>query len=277
MPYRNWIKETLFIACITITSALAVPFILKGSISWEEMNPLLLMGTVTAAFGILCHAFFTYSLRDALLLFALSFFISWLAEYAGMHWGIPFGEIYHYDEHLTPVLLGGVPLFIAISWFVLIYPPLIFLRNFVSDEQNRVKHRWLLKKASLCALPVTASDLFLDPLATSVGAWIWSGDGGYFGVPVENFLGWFLVGFIIYLCYFMFMKFKEPFSKNGKFSLDAILVAFSILLTTLANITLVQRVKSLMPLLMTLLTLGPFWTYWFVMSLPMFRKHGNRD
>jgi len=40
---------------------------------------------------------------------------------------------------------------------------------------------------------VTALDLFLDPLAVKSGMWTWLDQGGYFGVPWGNFLGWFTI------------------------------------------------------------------------------------
>ena len=39
----------------------------------------------------------------------------------------------------------------------------------------------------------------MDPVWTQLGrAWTWEEGGGYFGVPLTNFLGWYLTVFVIY-------------------------------------------------------------------------------
>ena len=45
-------------------------------------------------------------------------------------------------------------------------------------------------------------DLCLDPTASTIGGmWIWENGGGYFGVPLTNYLGWFLTVFIFLLLF----------------------------------------------------------------------------
>lgn len=54
-------------------------------------------------------------------------------------------------------------------------------------------------------LPLVASfimvgwDLSQDPVwSTVLHAWIWLGGGDYFGVPVSNFIGWFVTSYVLY-------------------------------------------------------------------------------
>ena len=35
-------------------------------------------------------------------------------------------------------------------------------------------------------------DLIFDPTEVSRGLWVWEKSGWYYGIPIENFLGWFL-------------------------------------------------------------------------------------
>ena len=40
-------------------------------------------------------------------------------------------------------------------------------------------------------------DVCLDPASSTIaGMWIWETGGGYFGVPLTNYLGWYLTVFI---------------------------------------------------------------------------------
>ena len=59
----------------------------------------------------------------------------------------------------------------------------------------------------LTALVMTAWDLTTDPvMAGTVGAWVWVDGGPYFGIPMENFLGWVVVVAVICLVY----RWTEP-------------------------------------------------------------------
>jgi putative membrane protein len=62
-----------------------------------------------------------------------------------------------------------------------------------------------LTSAEVILVPALASfvmvmwDLCIDPASSTIsGAWIWRDGGGYFGVPLVNFLGWYLCVFTIY-------------------------------------------------------------------------------
>ena len=55
------------------------------------------------------------------------------------------------------------------------------------------------------AIPLVASfmmvawDLSLDPIASTINqTWIWTQGGGYFGVPISNFLGWSLTVYLFF-------------------------------------------------------------------------------
>jgi putative membrane protein len=61
----------------------------------------------------------------------------------------------------------------------------------------------LVRLALLGALVMTARDLEIDPILSgpTVGAWIWERGGPYYGVPVQNSLGWIVTSFTVYLLY----------------------------------------------------------------------------
>jgi uncharacterized membrane protein len=52
---------------------------------------------------------------------------------------------------------------------------------------------------ALASLVMVSWDLTLDPVASTIGqSWIWRDGGAYFGVPVSNFLGWYLTVFVFF-------------------------------------------------------------------------------
>jgi putative membrane protein len=67
--------------------------------------------------------------------------------------------------------------------------------------------------SDLWLLPIVSSfvmvmwDLSLDPLcATISGEWVWEDGGPYFGVPLTNFLGWYLCIFTFYLVFALYLR-----------------------------------------------------------------------
>ena len=110
-----------------------------------------------------------------------------IAELIGLHTGLVFGD-YHYSASLGPQAFG-VPLSIATAWGVLL----------VCACSHAVHPNRFIAAAAGAAWMVTA-DLLIDPLASGpLEYWQWPGGGPYFGVPLLNFLGWFVVSYLLLL------------------------------------------------------------------------------
>lgn len=121
----------------------------------------------------------------------LFFFIaplSLLIEAIGTHTGYPFGT-YFYTDKLQPQLYQ-VPLLIPLAWFMLL------------SCAWAVAWRWHTRPlifAIVAGVAVMAWDLFLDPQMVAWGYWVWPNGGSYFGIPLLNFLGWWLTGTVLTL------------------------------------------------------------------------------
>jgi uncharacterized membrane protein len=46
----------------------------------------------------------------------------------------------------------------------------------------------LTAQAAIAAMAMTAWDVVMDPGMAAAGNWIWENGGGYFGVPLHNYL-----------------------------------------------------------------------------------------
>ena len=51
---------------------------------------------------------------------------------------------------------------------------------------------------------MTAWDLVMDPLMVAGGHWVWEVEGVYFGVPLQNYWGWWLTTFVTFLLFLIF-------------------------------------------------------------------------
>jgi putative membrane protein len=118
--------------------------------------------------------------------------IGWVAEIVGTRSGLPFGT-YVYADSLGPMLLG-VPVVIPLAWAMMSYPCLLAARRLTKGP---------LLTPVLGALALASWDLFLDPQMVSEGHWTWTIDGpvlrGLEDVPVQNFVAWGLVAFVLML------------------------------------------------------------------------------
>jgi uncharacterized membrane protein len=119
---------------------------------------------------------------------AIVFVLSWALEALGSATGIPFGR-YHYTDRLQPQV-AHVPLLISLAWMMMLPPSW-------AVGWRLGGRRYSLASILLSGLAITAWDLFLDPQMTQWELWVWNQPGAYFGIPLVNFLGWFLGGALI--------------------------------------------------------------------------------
>jgi len=122
-----------------------------------------------------------------------------------------------------------------------------------------------------------AADLFLDPLATSVQAWTWAEKGEYFGIPLLNYLGWLLVGFLIYSGFFLLQRPGTIPAVERVFPIDVCFVVSCVCFTVLAQVALWQRLGSALPLVLTMTTMTPFFVYWHVTTRRLLAKPVYED
>jgi putative membrane protein len=226
-----------------------------------ELGRLLLIGSSMLAGVVFLHACLAFSVRSALVLLGLSVTISWVFEYLGQVVPIPFGATYQYHPALTPRIGGTVPVFICLSWFVLAYGPLVFLAGFASDWRGAPASR-RVAKALLCSVGLMANDLCLDPLAVALGLWRWNEAGPYFGVPLGNYVGWIVVGFLIYLPFLAWgldLSYRTPKTPSR---LAAVLAATGLVLQVLVIAFTFRYVGSVVPALATGALKAPFTWRW---------------
>jgi len=137
--------------------------------------------------------------------FILTVVVSWSYETSSILTGFPFGH-YVYTDKLGPKL-WLVPLLIMPAYFSMGYIAWTLGHVLLDRFDDR------LAGAEVVLVPVLASfvmvmwDLVIDPASSTItGAWIWRDGGGYFGVPLVNFLGWYLCVFTIYLVFALYLQ-----------------------------------------------------------------------
>ncbi|AFG37361.1 carotenoid biosynthesis protein [Spirochaeta africana] len=114
--------------------------------------------------------------------------LGWLSEVIGSRTGIPYGP-YHYTTVLQPQVMR-VPVIIPLAWMMMM-PPAWAIGHAASAALGVPGSAVFM--IILSALAFTAWDLYLDPQMVHWDFWRWERKGLYFGIPLINYLGWFLV------------------------------------------------------------------------------------
>jgi uncharacterized membrane protein len=111
------------------------------------------------------------------------------AERIGTTTGVPFGR-YEYSPALRPQL-GRIPVIVPLAWFAMAVPARE-VAHAAAGARSTAVTRVIVGAAAL-----TAWDLFLDPQMVGEGYWVWASRGRYRGIPIGNYLGWFLTGIAV--------------------------------------------------------------------------------
>jgi putative membrane protein len=128
--------------------------------------------------------------------------VALVAELCSTRVGVPFG-LYHYTGATrgSELFLGNVPFFSPLSFPFLAYAAFCLARQTVGPA-------WAKTRSGRARVVIGAGvlmmllDVVIDPLAVRGGRWFlghifYYPEGGlYFGVPLSNFAGWLLVGWV---------------------------------------------------------------------------------
>jgi putative membrane protein len=157
---------------------------------WLAFNPyLMVLATAIMALPLVSGIAPLVDRRAATGLAVLALF-SWGIELLGVRTGWPYGE-FHYQLELGPMLFGDVPLALPVFYFPILLNSYLCALLFLGKRGSTLAVRFPAVLAVVLVL-----DLILDPGAVAVGFWSYaeSATAGYYGVPVQNFLGWVLSG-----------------------------------------------------------------------------------
>jgi len=215
-----------------------------------------------AALAFFIHMTIIWSFSQALTLFVISILISTLAEILGLNSGVTFGSFYCYHPDIGPQIASCLPMVIPLGWFVLCCIPLILLRPWLENPRSSTVSRvsnpgTLMTRVLFCSLLLTSFNLYLEPLFVYTRSWIWDRPGAYFGAPLTNLSGWFLVGLVIYSCFFFIQNrwFRHAPTRSSR--LDYVLIGLFLSWVFVALVMINDKLNSLTPLWLTLIVLVP--------------------
>lgn len=159
-------------------------------------------------------------LQKTLIWLVIGYVIAFISEYLSINYGIPYGDYkYLYDAFEGELVFFGVPVWDSISYSFLSYASFIMAKFFIHPIKHNLRfgyHVKLLHPATtilFAALLTTMLDVIIDPVANLGEKWFlgkiyyYPNGGVYFGVPISNYLGWFIVSLCIIAAFYVVDRF----------------------------------------------------------------------
>lgn len=133
--------------------------------------------------------------------------VGFFSEVIGVNTGLIFGE-YSYGPVLG-IKVWETPLIIGVNWLLLVYASNTLI-NHILPSLNTIL------KSILAAALMVILDIFIEPVAISMEFWDWEADF----IPLQNYLAWFGIAFLLGLCFHFLVKDNRNIVAIGLFILQ---------------------------------------------------------
>lgn len=185
-----------------LTAAIIGGFIAAMFVSGIGLLPIL------AEVGFLVlHGTWRYGWRAVAVFIGAGFVISNALENLSVLTGFPFGH-YHYPGDGK---IFNVPWFIGPAYLATGYLAWVVATVVLADVRRRSPWLTTVGTPIVGAFAMTAWDLAMDPTSSTInGWWIWENGGGFFGVPLANFLGWTFTVYLFMQVFALYLRYRGP-------------------------------------------------------------------
>src|SRR2546429_6882269 len=173
--------------------------------------PLLIV--VPLAFALL-HGAQRYTWGGIITFLVMCLVVSNVLENTSILTGFPFGH-YYYTSGLGPKLFL-VPLLIGPAYFGTGYLAWVLATVLVGDIRPKTSAFTTFAVPFVSSFMMVAWDLGMDPTSSTIRhLWIWEQGGGYFGVPLTNYLAWFFSVYVFFQCFALSLCLRKA-SRDGE-------------------------------------------------------------
>lgn len=186
-------------ALFLILATYAAARVLEVLTSSHPTTTLVALDVLSALSFALVDGTRRYGLRGILVFAALCALIGNAMENLGIATGFPYGR-YHFLSLMGPKLFN-VPVLLGLAYIGMAYVSWTLASAMLNPRAHR------LVVPLVASLIMVAWDFAQDPVwSTVLRAWVWHDGGSWFGVPITNYLGWYLTVFLIYTFFAFFLN-----------------------------------------------------------------------
>ncbi|MBH0228944.1 carotenoid biosynthesis protein [Halobacillus yeomjeoni] len=162
-------------------------------LEWANSVFLITAGLIAAIYFYQIYGL-KFGLGYSLLIMVVSIYV----EHLGVAYDFLFGS-YDYNENFG-LKIFDTPITIGFAWLLIIGCSHEIARG-ITQGMKKYRAFTFLFSGSLLAVTM---DLILDPVSYKVKAyWIWQDTGVYYGIPLSNFVGWFVLAALFHLLFIL--------------------------------------------------------------------------
>ncbi len=195
--------------------AAAYAVALVANITFGFGIPIAVVLLISVAFALI-HGAVRYGWTGILAFVVICLVVSNVLENTSILTGFPFGH-YNYTDALGPKLFL-VPLLIGPAYFANGYFAWVIGNILVGELRRGSSVVLTVAVPFISAFVMVMWDLTFDPRASTIQhQWIWEQGGGYFGVPLTNYLGWFFTVYLFLELFALFVRFRPGGVTDTKF------------------------------------------------------------
>ena len=153
----------------------------------------------------LIHGAVSYSLRGILIFFAICLVFGNVFENVGVATGFPFGR-YYFTDAMGPKFFE-VPVLVGLAYIGMGYLSWLLGGVILGDLRSALAGSHVITRPLLAAFIMITWDVANDPVWAHIDRlWVWMDGGAYFGVPLTNFFGLFLVYYLIHQSFAIYVR-----------------------------------------------------------------------
>jgi uncharacterized membrane protein len=190
-----WILTVIY-AVVTLVNIVVAPVI-----------PIPILLLIQIAF-VLLHGAVRYRWSGIIVFIVISLVVSNILENTSILTGFPFGH-YHYTDALGPKLFL-VPLVIGPAYVSTGYLAWVLATVLIGDVCRTSSAFVTFVVPFIGSFIMVVWDLCFDPMFSTIDhRWIWEQGGGYFGVPLTNYLGWFFTVYVFFQLFALYLRSRK--------------------------------------------------------------------
>ncbi|WP_369369824.1 carotenoid biosynthesis protein [Promicromonospora sp. Populi] len=194
---RPW-RTTLWVITVVVALGLVV-----SSFAHQLTIPFILVQIVF----LLLHGARRYGWSGIAAFVVAGLLISNILENLSIATGFPFGNYYYTGDGK----IFEVPWFIGPAYLATGYLAWVVATVLLGDVRRGSSWLTTIGTPVIAAFTMTLWDLSMDPTLATIGHnWIWEDGGGYFGVPLGNFLGWTFTVYLFMQVFALYVRSRGP-------------------------------------------------------------------
>jgi putative membrane protein len=210
----NWFRWSLIILFLISIIIMAVGNKIPGL---NSLDPIILnsIGSILVTFVmfivVFLHGVERYGKKHMIIFFLITWAVSYSIETINVFTGFPAG--YYYYSSSLGVL--PVPLIIIFDYFAMGYLSWMLAHILTGQYSKKLVGKQIFIIPFLATIIMVMWDLTMDPISSTLqGLWVWQIPGPYFGIPLMNYVGWFLVVFIFFQVFALYISRYDVISEK---------------------------------------------------------------